>query len=153
MDRIIQYSIPDITLHLNIWTWIEDNVTRVLSVVEEVVFYLKLLLSQLLANSWINYWQAKLTRVLPIVEIESCVSDARAFAGGGILRVAEGILCGHGGDDHLVLVKVDTNLEWSGEAAGWGVSSGGRGGSPKVTTHPKPSRKSELRIPWSWLIR
>ena len=59
----------------------------------------------------------KLTRILPVVEIESCITNARARAGGSILRVTEGILSCHGREDNLILVKVDTNLEWSGEAA------------------------------------
>ena len=78
----------------------------------------------------------KLTRILPVVEIKSCITNARTRASGSILRVTEGILSCHGREDNLVLVKVDTNLEWSGEAAGRGVSGGGGGGSPKVSTHP-----------------
>ena len=78
----------------------------------------------------------KLTRILPVVEIKSCITNARTRGSGSILRVTEGILSCHGREDNLVLVKVDTNLEWSGEAAGRGVSGGGGGGSPKVSTHP-----------------
>ena len=59
----------------------------------------------------------KLTRILPVVEIKSCITNARTRASGSILRVTEGILSCHGREDNLVLVKVDTNLEGRGEAA------------------------------------
>ena len=53
---------------------------------------------------------------MPVVEIESCVSHPRAAGHGVILCVGDGS-SGHRGGHHLVLVKVDTNLEGCGEAA------------------------------------
>ena len=39
---------------------------------------------------------------------------------------------GHGGEDDLIRVKVDPDLEGGGVAAGGGVGRGGRGGGPEV---------------------
>ena len=80
-----------------------------------------------------------LTGSLPVVEIEAGVSNTGPPAGGGVLRVSQGGGRGHGGEDDLVRVKVDPDLEGGGVAAGGGVGSGGRGGGPEVAAdsrHP-----------------
>ena len=70
----------------------------------------------------LNYWQkswttlTKLTRILPVVKIESSVSHPRPHGAWVILMVFGCIGCLRR-EDYLVLVKVDTNLEGSGEAA------------------------------------
>ena len=40
----------------------------------------------------------------------------------------------HRGEEGVVLIKVDPNLEGGGEAAGGGMSRGRSGGGPEVTT-------------------
>ena len=47
---------------------------------------------------------------------------------------------GHGGEEGVVLIKVDPDLEGGGEAAGCAVSRGPRRGGPEVTTHSRHSR-------------
>ena len=42
---------------------------------------------------------------------------------------------GHRGEDHLICVKVDPNLERGGVAAGGSVGGGSRGGCPEVSTN------------------
>ena len=43
----------------------------------------------------------------------------------------------HRGEQGVVLVKVDPDLEGGGEAAGGGVRRSGGGGSPEVATHAR----------------
>ena len=55
-------------------------------------------------------------RVLPVVEVESRVAHPRAAGHCVVLCVGDGV-SSHRGGHHLVLVKVDSNLEGSREAA------------------------------------
>ena len=75
-----------------------------------------------------------LASCLPVVEIEPSVANARSSWRGVILRVSDG-RAAHRGEQGVVLVKVDPDLEGGGEAAGGGVGRGGGGGSPEVAAH------------------
>ena len=79
-----------------------------------------------------------LASCLPVVEIESSVANTRSSGRGVILRVGDG-RAAHWGEQGVVLVKVDPDLERGGEAAGGGVSRASRRGSPEVATDSRHS--------------
>ena len=82
----------------------------------------------------IHFENETLAGWLPVVEVKACVANSWPAASGGILRVGEGRGGGHRGEDNLICVKVDANLEWGGIAAGGGVGSGSGGSGPEVAT-------------------
>ena len=74
----------------------------------------------MLFRSTLKSQSLNLTRVLPVVEIESLVAQTRALACGNVLSVVE-IWRGHSRMDGFIIVKMDTNSEGLGKTAGRGI--------------------------------
>ena len=71
---------------------------------------------------------------MPVVEIESCVANTGP-AGRGVILGVSNLRGVNGGEQGVVLIKVDPDLEGGGEAAGGGMDRGPRAGVPEVAAN------------------